>query len=478
MTILFKEQGSATRVSVRTKPGGVDATVLTGIFGGGGHARAAGATVDLPLRPRRSASCPRPAGSRPRSSGERGDADTGPVPTGRGVRRPRRRVPRGPGSTGCSSWPSRPGPTSHDIVALVRRLAATKRVGHGGTLDPFATGVLPVFLGRATRLVEFHLGDRKGYRATVCFGASSTTDDLDGELTPVGRSGARPRPPSSAALAALVGPISQVPPAFSAIKVGGPAGVRPGPLGGAAEPSPRARSRSTGSTSSTGTASDPDRPIAVLEVECSAGTYVRAIARDSGWPSGARPTSGALTRTASGGFALEAAHPLDDDPRGGRVRPGRAPAAAPADRRRPRAPAAGRARRVRRSRRSPGASSSDRPAACPASIPPGDPIIAVDETRARRRRGPRSAAGRLAPDKVLVDAPAPDGSPSGRGATPEPSRARYGRWTSSTGSTALTARARPPVRRRRRVRRPPPRPPLPARPAAPRGGPSRRPGRP
>src|SRR5512132_1454534 len=76
------------------------------------------------------------------------------------------------------------GPTSHDLVALVRRLAATKRVGHGGTLDPFASGVLPIFLGHATRVVEYHLADRKTYRATVCFGASSTTDDLEGELTP------------------------------------------------------------------------------------------------------------------------------------------------------------------------------------------------------------------------------------------------------------------------------------------------------
>src|SRR6478672_11239655 len=112
------------------------------------------------------------------------------------------------------------GPTSHDVVDLVRRLSSTKRVGHGGTLDPFAAGVLPVFLGRATRLVEFHLGDRKRYRATVCFGASSTTDDLDGELTPAGEP-----PPTrdavEAALAALVGPIRQVPPAFSAIKLGG-----------------------------------------------------------------------------------------------------------------------------------------------------------------------------------------------------------------------------------------------------------------
>ena len=112
------------------------------------------------------------------------------------------------------------GPTSHDVVALVRRLAQTRRVGHGGTLDPFATGVLPVFLGRATRLVEYHLGDRKSYRATICFGASSTTDDLDGELTPVPGPGPT-RAAVEAALAALVGPIHQQPPAYSAIKVGG-----------------------------------------------------------------------------------------------------------------------------------------------------------------------------------------------------------------------------------------------------------------
>ena len=68
----------------------------------------------------------------------------------------------------------------------IRRLAATKRVGHGGTLDPFASGVLPIFLGHGTRMVEYHLGDRKAYRATVCFGASSSTDDLEGELTPNG----------------------------------------------------------------------------------------------------------------------------------------------------------------------------------------------------------------------------------------------------------------------------------------------------
>src|SRR5690349_23451319 len=105
---------------------------------------------------------PRPLGSPPPSSAEPGTGVDGILVVAKPV-----------------------GPTSHDVVGLIRRLAATKRVGHGGTLDPFASGVLPVFLGKATRLVEYHLGDRKRYRATVCFGATSTTDDLEGALTPV-----------------------------------------------------------------------------------------------------------------------------------------------------------------------------------------------------------------------------------------------------------------------------------------------------
>ena len=84
-----------------------------------------------------------------------------------------------------------PGFTSHDVVALVRRLTGTRRAGHGGTLDPFASGVLPVFLGLGTRVVEYHMADAKAYRATVCFGATSETDDRDGELVP--GSGPAPR---------------------------------------------------------------------------------------------------------------------------------------------------------------------------------------------------------------------------------------------------------------------------------------------
>ena len=201
------------------------------------------------------------------------------------------------------------GPTSHDVVALVRRLAATKRVGHGGTLDPFASGVLPLFLGRATRLVEYHLGDRKGYRATVCFGASSTTDDLEGELTP----SAAPAPSRAAveaALAGFIGPISQRPPAYSAIKV---AGRRAYAMARAGEHVELASREVTIHRLELldwdGT--DPDRPIAVVDVECSAGTYVRALARDLGEAVGGAAYLGALVRTASGPFRLDGAVSLD-----------------------------------------------------------------------------------------------------------------------------------------------------------------------
>ena len=201
------------------------------------------------------------------------------------------------------------GPTSHDVVALVRRLAATKRVGHGGTLDPFASGVLPVFLGHATRVVEYHLSDRKAYRATVCFGASSTTDDLEGERTP---SDAPPpdRQAVEAALTGFIGTISQRPPAYSAIKVGG---RRAYAMARAGETVTLAAREVTIDeivlTSWDDT--DPARPIAVVEVRCSAGTYVRALARDLGEAVGNAAYLGALTRTASGPFHLDDATPLE-----------------------------------------------------------------------------------------------------------------------------------------------------------------------
>lgn len=201
------------------------------------------------------------------------------------------------------------GPTSHDVVALVRRLSGTRRIGHGGTLDPFASGVLPLFLGGATRLVEYHLGDRKAYRATICFGASSPTDDLDGELTPVDG------PPIGApaletALGGFRGEIRQRPPDYSAIQV---QGRRAYSLARAGAPAvlPERVVTIFGLELVAWNSDDPGRPIAVVDVECSAGTYIRALARDLGAAVGSAAYLGALTRTASGPFRLADAVSLE-----------------------------------------------------------------------------------------------------------------------------------------------------------------------
>jgi tRNA pseudouridine55 synthase len=215
----------------------------------------------------------------------------------------------GPGLDGIIVVAKPTGPTSHDVVGLVRRLSATRRVGHGGTLDPFASGVLPIFLGHGTRMVEYHAGDRKAYRATVCFGASSTTDDLEGELTPAGG----PSPSRDAvldALGGLTGTISQRPPAYSAIKV---AGRRAYALARAGEAVALEQRQVTihELTLVSWDDADPDRPVALVDVGCSAGTYVRALARDLGEALRSAAYLGALTRTASGPFTLDDAVGLD-----------------------------------------------------------------------------------------------------------------------------------------------------------------------
>ncbi len=201
------------------------------------------------------------------------------------------------------------GPTSHDIVALVRRLAGTRKIGHGGTLDPFASGVLPLYLGLGTRVVEFHLGARKAYRATVCFGASSTTDDLEGELTPA--DGPPPtREAVEGALAALVGTVEQRPPAFSARKVGGRRAYALARRG--ETPELKARDVTFYALDLVSwDETEAERPLAVIDVACSAGTYVRALARDLGVAVGSAAFLGALRRTASGPFTLDDALPLD-----------------------------------------------------------------------------------------------------------------------------------------------------------------------
>jgi tRNA pseudouridine55 synthase len=203
-----------------------------------------------------------------------------------------------------------PGHTSHDVVALVRRLTGTKRVGHGGTLDPFAAGVLPVFVGLATRLVEYHMGDDKAYRATVCFGATSETDDRDGELVWTGIP-APTREAVEAALGEFRGPILQRPPAFSALKVGGRRAYQLARQGIAPDLAPRSVAIRRLDLVEWDD-SDPERPLAVLDVVCGAGTYVRSLARDLGEKLGCGAYLGALTRVASGPFELAAARSLDE----------------------------------------------------------------------------------------------------------------------------------------------------------------------
>jgi tRNA pseudouridine55 synthase len=198
------------------------------------------------------------------------------------------------------------GPTSHDIVDRVRRALGTRRVGHTGTLDPFATGVLPVCVGRATRLARFLSGGEKEYAATVRLGFATTTDDRTGE--PLGA----PVPVETTtealtvALDGLVGSFDQVPPAFSAKQVGG---RRLYELARRGEAVPRAASRVTVHALLL-VAREGD--AVEIAVRCSAGTYVRALARDLGERLGTGAHLTALRRTRSGPFDLSQAVSGDD----------------------------------------------------------------------------------------------------------------------------------------------------------------------
>ena len=194
------------------------------------------------------------------------------------------------------------GPTSHDVVGLVRRLSGTRRVGHGGTLDPFAAGVLPVFLGRATRVVEFHLSHSKRYTATMCFGETSTTDDIDGERTPIA-SPPVTREAVEAGLLGLTGPQRQVPPVYSAVQIAGRRAYQMARAGETVELAPR-DVVIHGLDLLEWDDRDPARPVAVVDVRCSAGTYVRALARDLGAGLSTGAYLGALVRTESGEFHL------------------------------------------------------------------------------------------------------------------------------------------------------------------------------
>jgi tRNA pseudouridine55 synthase len=198
------------------------------------------------------------------------------------------------------------GPTSHDIVDRVRRALRTRRVGHTGTLDPFATGVLPVCVGRATRLARFLAGGEKEYVATVRLGFATTTDDRTGE--PLGAPVPVETTPEAlaAALDGLVGCFDQVPPAFSARHVGGRRLYELARRGEAVLRS------ATPVTVHAIRVLAREADTVEMAVRCSAGTYVRALARDLGERLGTGAHLAALRRTRSGPFDLSQAVSGDD----------------------------------------------------------------------------------------------------------------------------------------------------------------------
>jgi tRNA pseudouridine55 synthase len=205
------------------------------------------------------------------------------------------------------------GWTSHDVVARMRRLAGTRRVGHAGTLDPMATGVLVLGVDKATRLLGHLVLTDKAYTATIRLGRSTTTDDAEGDTTGEQSAAGVQEPELRAAMAALTGDILQSPSSVSAIKVDGErayARVRAGEdVTLPARSVTVARFDITGWSHPQGVVGEPVVDVEVA-VECSSGTYVRALARDLGAALGVGGHLTALRRTRVGPFTLAQARTL------------------------------------------------------------------------------------------------------------------------------------------------------------------------
>lgn len=198
------------------------------------------------------------------------------------------------------------GWTSHDVVARVRRLTGEQRVGHAGTLDPAATGVLPVAVGDATKTLEHLGGSTKSYLAEITFGVETDSDDIDGRVVHVEASTAVTEPSLADALSAMEGEQWQMPPMYAAIKVDG---RRLYELARAGQTVERALRPITIDAM---LLIDWRDPVATVWVECSKGTYVRSIARDLGARLGCGAYLSNLTRTRSGPFTIECAWTLTD----------------------------------------------------------------------------------------------------------------------------------------------------------------------
>jgi len=200
------------------------------------------------------------------------------------------------------------GMTSHDCVARVRRSLKMKRVGHGGTLDPAATGVLPIALGRATRLLQF-LRQDKAYRAIARFGLTTITDDLEGDILTQTPAAHLTRDQVEALLPKFLGTIQQVPPAYSAIQVGGQRLYDLARAGIEVEVPVRTVEVYSIELLDWRPGNAPEAELAIA---CGAGTYIRSIARDLGSLLGPGGTLAKLIRTQSHGFDLANSLTLED----------------------------------------------------------------------------------------------------------------------------------------------------------------------
>lgn len=193
------------------------------------------------------------------------------------------------------------GMTSHDCIGKLRRLLSLKKIGHGGTLDPAATGVLPIALGRATRLLTYLPSD-KVYRAVIRFGMITTTDDLAGDAIATSDACHVTQGMLEEALTHFQGPLQQIPPAYSAIQVDG---QRLYDLARQGKPVPvKPRSVEVYAIKLLDWRPTGEWPEAEVEIACGAGTYIRSIARDLGAMLQVGGTLAQLSRTRSGGFSL------------------------------------------------------------------------------------------------------------------------------------------------------------------------------
>ena len=192
------------------------------------------------------------------------------------------------------------GPTSHDMVGLLRRLTGTRRIGHAGTLDPLASGVLPILVGAATRFSEELTGGRKRYEATIRLGARSATDDAEGPIEPTAASIPGPEAIRDA-LRAFVGTFEQRPPTFSARKSGGRTAHRAARSGTPIEVAPRTVIVEAIELLGTAPAGEGQLDVAI-DVRCGAGTYIRSIARDLGDALGCGGYLAGLRRTEAAGL--------------------------------------------------------------------------------------------------------------------------------------------------------------------------------